>query len=246
MVGEGNDELLEELNRAEAGFGFAAGLTKAPRIEVADTDYGVLLGAQRPAEDGMSYWRITHFHMPFYTMPPTETKDDPLRHLHIWVPMDDEQLINWCVSWHPSRDITDEERQAFDSGMSIHIMDYAPATSVAYGDIRPRAERANDYLMNWDVHRREKMLGVPGVGLQDKTITESQHPEHRMVERLGRSDLGIIRVRRSLIDAAVALREHGTPPKGIDPASYRIRPASVLLPHGAAWMEGAKEHLAAR
>jgi hypothetical protein len=77
-----------------AGFGFAAGLEKAPHIEVADTDYGVLLGARRQA----------------------------------------------------------------DPGMSIHMMDYAPA-------------------------------------------------------------------------------------KGIDPASYCIRPASVLLPHEVEWTEAAREHL---
>ncbi|WP_089718448.1 Rieske 2Fe-2S domain-containing protein, partial [Candidatus Entotheonella palauensis] len=202
VVDADDASLVQELDRAEAGFGFTAGLEKAPHLEVADTDYGVLLGARRHADPGMYYWRITHFHMPFYTMPPTETKPDPLRHLHIWVPVDDERVINWCVSWHPSRDITDDERQAFESGMSIHIMDYAPATSEAYGDIRPRAERRNDYLIDWEVHRRQKLLGVPGVGLQDKTITESQHPQHRMVERLGRSDLGIIRVRRCLLDAA--------------------------------------------
>ncbi len=246
VVDSEDTSLVEELDRAEAGFGFSAGLEKAPHIEVADTDYGVLLGARRQAEPGMYYWRITHFHMPFYTMPPTETKPDPLRHLHIWVPMDDERVINWCISWHPNRDITDNERQAFESGMSIHIMDYAPATSEAYGDIRPRAERSNDYLMDWEVHRRQKLLGVPGVGLQDKTITESQHPQHRMVERLSRSDVGIIRVRRCLIDAAVALRDQGTSPKGIDAASYRIRPVSVVLPHEVEWTEGAKAHLVVR
>jgi hypothetical protein len=95
------------------------------------------------------------------------------------------------------------------------------------------------------MHRRQKLLGVPGVGLQDKVITESQHPQHRMVERLGRFDLGIIRVRRGLIDAAVALRDQKTPPKGIDPASYRIRPASVLLPREVEWTEGTREHLVA-
>ena len=100
--------------------------------------------------------------------------------------------------------------------------------------------------MDWEVHRRQKLLGVPGVGLQDKTITESQHPQHRMVERLGRSDLGIIRVRWYLMDAAVALRDQGTQPQGTDPASYRIRPASVVLPHEVEWTEGAKEHLVVR
>ena len=242
-----NDEAqMESLEKAEAGFGFAANLERAPHIEVSDTDYGILLGARRQADPGMYYWRITQFHMPFYTMPPTETKPEPLRHLHIWVPVDDHNVINWCVSWHPTREITDAEREAFEAGMSIHILDYEPASNEAYGDIRPRANRTNDYLMDWEVHRTEKFLGVPGVGSQDKVITESQHPNHRMVERLGRSDIGIIRVRKYLLDAAVALDQHGTEPAGRDAASHKIRPASVLLPHDVIWTDGAKEDLVAR
>lgn len=45
--------------------------------------------------------------------------------------------------------------------------------------------------------------------------------------------------------AALALREDGTPPPGLDPASYFIRPASVLLPKEAQWAEEAKKQLVA-
>lgn len=241
-----DEAMVHQLERAEAGFGFAAHLQKAPSLEVADTDYGILLGARRQAEAGMDYWRITQFHMPFYSMPPTETKPDPLLHSHIFVPIDDDNLVNWCISWHPSRRLTDAEREAFASGMSIHVTDYEPATLEAYGDIRPRGNRRNDYLMDWEVHRREKFLGIPGVGSQDKVITESQHRDSRLLERLGRADIAIIRVRKYLLDAAAALRADGTPPPGIDPASYRIRPASVLLPREANWTEGVQEYLTAR
>ncbi len=241
-----DDAMMHKLERAEAGFGFAAHLEKAPFIDVADTEYGVLLGARRQAEAGMYYWRITQFHMPFYTMPPTETKPDPLLHSHIFVPVDDDTLVNWCISWHPTRALTDAEQEAFASGMSIHVTDYEPATNEPYGDIRPRGNRRNDYLMDWEAHRREKFLGVPGVGAQDKVITESQHPDNRLLERLGRSDIGIIQVRKCLLDAAKALQERQTLPPGLEPVSYRIRPASVLLPHEVAWTEGAQEHLVAR
>ena len=64
-----------------------------PSIEVVDTDYGMLIGAQREAEAGQCYWRITQFHMPFYTMPPTDTTPDPVLHTHIWIPVDDAHLV---------------------------------------------------------------------------------------------------------------------------------------------------------
>jgi len=87
---------------------------------------------------------------------------------------------------------------------------------------------------------------VPGVGAQDKAITESQGAYDRSLERLGRADLGIIRVRKRLLDASVALREHRTPPPGLDPTSYRVRPASVLLAKETPWVEAAKDRLSWR
>jgi hypothetical protein len=80
-----------------------------------------------------------------------------------------------------------------------------------------------------------------------QAVTESQQPiVDRTQERLGRADLGIIRVRQCLLDAAVALRDRGTLPPGMDPASFRIRPASVLLPTEVPWVEGSQECLVAR
>jgi hypothetical protein len=102
-------------------------------------------------------------------------------------------------------------------------------------------------LIDWEVQQRRKFFGVPGVGAQDRAITESQQPiVDRTQKRLGRADLGIIRVRKRLLDAAVALRDQGTLPPGMDPTSFRIRPASVLLPKDVPWVEESQERLVAR
>jgi hypothetical protein len=212
---------------------------------VADTPTGLLLGARREAPAGQHYWRITQYLLPFHTMPPPEVREDPLMHAHVWIPMDDAQLINWCVSWHPTRAITPEEIAEFHAGSSIHVTGYAPTTSEASGDIRPAAARANDYLADWEAQRTSRFFGVPGVGAQDKAITESQGAYDRSLERLGRADLGIIRVRKRLLDAALALRERRIPPPGLDAASYRVRPAAVLLAKDAPWLEGAAARLIA-
>jgi hypothetical protein len=241
-----NTALQRDLDKAAAGFALAAQLEKAPSLEIVERDYGILIAARRDAGEGRYYWRITQFHMHFHTMPPTDARADPLMHSHIWVPIDDAHLVNWCISWHPTRPLSDAELTAMRAGLSIHIMHYAPATSEPYGNIRPLGSRHNDYLMDWEAHHTQKYFGVPGVGAQDKAITESQRPIYdRTKERLGRADIGIIRVRKWLTDAALALREHGTPPPGIAPASYLIRPASVLLPKDTPWVEGAKAQLVA-
>jgi phthalate 4,5-dioxygenase oxygenase subunit len=241
-----NDELRRTLDRAAAGFGFASGLERTPHIEVADTEAGLLIGARREAPAGQFYWRITQYLLPFHTMPPPEVGNDPVLHSHVWIPIDDAQLVNWCISWHPTRALTADELAEFRAGSSIHVMDYAPATSDAYGDIRPIANSANDYLADWEAQRTRKFFGVPGVGAQDKAITESQGRFDRSLERLGRADVGLIRLRKRLLDAAVALRNRQGPPPGLDPATYRVRPASVLLPKDVPWTEGAKDRLVAR
>jgi phthalate 4,5-dioxygenase len=242
-----DDALRRELDQASAGFLLATELERAPHLEIADTPYGALIGARRDAGNGLYYWRITQYHLPFHTLPPTDPKPDPLRHQHIWVPVDDANHVNWCISWHPTRALTADERAAMHAGASIHIMDYAPATSAAYGDIRPRQHRDNDYLCDWQAQQTRKFFGVPGVGAQDKSITESQQPiMDRTRERLGTADSGIIRVRKLLRDAVVALRDHGTPPPGVDAPSHRIRGASVLLPKDTPWPEGAQAQLTAR
>ncbi|HET9489742.1 MAG TPA: Rieske 2Fe-2S domain-containing protein [Methylomirabilota bacterium] len=246
VLDAGDDALRGELDKAAAGFALAAQLERAPRVEVADADYGMLIAAGRETGAGMCYWRITQFHMPFHTLPPTDPTPDPLMHSHVWVPVDDEHLVNWCISWHGARPLTAEERAALGAGLSIHILDYAPATSEPYGDIRPRADRRNDYAMDWAAHQGRKFFGVPGVGAQDKAITESQGPVYdRTREHLGKADIAIIRVRKCLLDAATALRDRRTPPPGTDAASFLIRPASVLLPKDVPWLEGARAHLVA-
>lgn len=237
----------QALDRAAAGFGFTAGLERAPHLEVADTDSGLLIGSRREAPAGQYYWRITQYVLPFHTMPPPDIGADGLLQSHVWVPIDDHHLVNWCISWHPTRAVTAEERAALDNGMGIHVTRYAPATGEAYGDIRPVADRGNDYLADWDAQRTRKFFGVPGVGAQDKAITESQRTYDRTLERLGRADIGIIRVRKRLLDAVNALRadDAATLPCR-EPAAYRVRPASVLLPKEAPWVEGARELLKAR
>jgi phenylpropionate dioxygenase-like ring-hydroxylating dioxygenase large terminal subunit len=239
----GNVALARELDRASFGVG-AAVLTgdRAPRFDVRETDYGVLIGARRTQPDGRWLWRITQFLLPFYTMPPTDL-DDRIVQSHIWVPMDDTHVVNWMVTWHPDRPLTADEIRVHVEGRGSHVCDYAPATAEPYGDIRTAASRDNDYGMDWEAHRTRMFCGIPGFGVQDQAIQESQGPiVDRTQERLGTSDTAIIQVRRRLLDAARALRERRAPAPGLG-ASYFVRSTSALLPAGADWVESAKARI---
>ena len=233
-------EVTRELDAASFGVGSAVQTAdRAPRFDVVDTDYGVLIGAQRSRPDGKHLWRVTQFLMPFYTMPPTDL-DEKITQSHIWVPMDDANVINWMVTWHPDRALTREEIDLNIAGRGAHVCDYLPATSEPYGDIRTSANRDNDYGMDWEAHRTRMFCGIPGFGVQDQAIQESQGDVvDRSLEHLGTSDTAIIHVRRRLMNAARALRDRGAAAPGRDPESFHVRSASVVLAPGAKWVEGA-------
>src|SRR5574341_25629 len=90
------------------------------------------------------------------------------------------------------------------------------------------------------------MCGIPGFGVQDQAIQESQGlVVDRSRERLGTSDTAIIHVRRRLMSAARALRERGTPAPGVDrAASYSVRSASTILAPGERWIDATRELIA--
>jgi phenylpropionate dioxygenase-like ring-hydroxylating dioxygenase large terminal subunit len=242
-----DDAVTGAMDRASFGVGAAVQTgDRAPRFDVVDTDYGVLIGARRGHPDGQWYWRITQFLLPFYTMPPTGL-DEKIIQSHIWVPMDDTHVVNWMVTWHTERPLTPEEIALHVEGKGAHVCDYAPATSDPYGDVRTAASRDNDYFMDWELHRTSMFCGIPGFGVQDQAIQESQgHIVDRTQERLGTSDTAIIQVRRRLMHAARALRDRGAPPPGLAPASFLVRSASAVLAPGANWVEGAMGRLVVR
>jgi hypothetical protein len=240
--------IAADMDRVSFGVGAAVSTgDRAPRFDVHDTDYGVLIGARRTEPDGRWHWRVTQYCLPFWTMPPAGQGEKVIQS-HIWVPMDDTHVVNWMVTWHTERPLTRDEIQLHIEGKGAHVCDYAPAIPEPYGDVRTAASRDNEYFMDWDVHQTTMYCGIPGFGVQDQAVQESQGPiVDRSVEHLGTSDTAIIHVRRRLMAAARALREKGAPAPGVDvPASFRVRSASVVLPAGADWIEAVRPFVVAR
>jgi phenylpropionate dioxygenase-like ring-hydroxylating dioxygenase large terminal subunit len=239
--------ITQDMDRVSFGVGAAVQTgDRAPRFEVVDTDYGALIGARRTEPDGRWHWRITQYLLPFYTMPPVGMGEKVVQS-HMWVPMDDTHVVNWMVTWHVERPLAAQEIQLHVEGKGAHVCDYAPASSEPYGDVRTAASRDNDYFMDWEAHERRMFCGIPGFGVQDQAIQESQGPiVDRTQERLGTSDTAIIQVRRRLLAAARALRDHGTPPPGADARSFLVRSASIILPAGTDWVQAARPLLLIR
>ena len=145
-------------------------------------------------------------------------------------------------NWFPTRDIMESTTE--NPRMTVDEEEYIPATNEPYGHVRAKAMKSNDYLVDWDVHK-DRRMGVSGVNLQDKCVQENEGPTpimDRTKENLCVGDMTIVKARRLLKDAAVALNDKGTVPVGVrDPGIYRVRGSSTTVPDDINWVEGAKE-----
>jgi hypothetical protein len=157
-------------------------------------------------------------------------------HGHFWVPIDDENCWVFTFDYLPARALTATELQAMKEGHGVHN-EYVPGT------YRPLANKDNDYLMDRAAQRRgETFSGVKGIAIQDASLQESMGPiVDRSKERLVSADSGIIKARRKLLTSALALREDGRVPPGVDPAHHRVRSASIVLPSERSFLDGARD-----
>jgi phthalate 4,5-dioxygenase len=210
---------------------------RAPRYEVADTDFGVTYGAYRPAEADSHYWRMANFLFPFYAMVPTGVMGLEVR-VRAWIPMDDEHTLALTISHGAQPQSRVAGRQALSPPETL------PNTTDWYGRFRCAANAGNDYQIDRKAQQKNvSYTGIDAIFLQDQAVTESMGAVYdRTQEHLGSSDQMVIRTRKRLVDAARALRDHGTVPPGVDdPAVYQVRSGGAILPRGANWLEATRE-----
>ena len=119
-------------------------------------------------------------------------------------------------------------------------------TEMTPGTNQARQNKANDYLIDRDLQKSGiSYTGIKGIAVQDIAVQESMGPIYdRTKEHLGTSDTAIIAARKLLMNAVRGLKR-GTIP-GWDPASQRVRAASLILPRGVPFQEGAKDFLVAQ
>jgi phenylpropionate dioxygenase-like ring-hydroxylating dioxygenase large terminal subunit len=218
----------EDFKRGE--FGFYHYKQRAPRFSVLDTEWGCSYGAYRPAEADSNYWRIAHMLLPFYAMTPTGVFGEEGK-LNAYVPMDDENTLEWeCVV-----NMAGKPRR----GPGFRGK-YLPNTTGWFGRFNIEQNLSNDYLIDREAQRTWKSYtGIEGIRMQDMAVTETMGPIYnRTREHLGTTDVLIIRMRSRMINAAKALRDHGTVPPGVDnPEMYRIRSGEVVIPKSADWWQ---------
>jgi len=218
---------------------------KAARLEIVDTDYGVMYGARRFSDTtgaGDIYWRTTQYLFPIYGMFPGGDRDGTIP-LSIYLPIDDENTMHWGVRWHPSQalggDGKPREYPVLDTGdLTGGIGPMKPTqTGKMFADWWPAGAPENDFMVNREIQKAKNFTGLGSVRMQDHAVIWSMGAiMDRTKEHLGTADATIIRARRRMIEAALALRDQGTPPPASRTAdAYTVRSCMGLLPKGEDW-----------
>ena len=212
---------------------------RKPKFEIVESEGGLLIGARRQAEPGKLYWRVTQWIMPIYQMIPPY--GDNALNGHAWTPVDDENCWAWTFTWHPARDLTEEELLAMRTGHGVHVEYEAP------GSFRPKANKDNNYLMDRAGQKAGRTFsGVHGVAQQDASVQESMGPiVDRTQENLCTTDNAIIMARQRLLKAAAA-HDEGVEPPGLSARCHAVRSASFVLPEGELFHEARADALVAR
>ncbi|MDH4148207.1 MAG: Rieske 2Fe-2S domain-containing protein [Acidimicrobiia bacterium] len=192
-----------------------------PRFSVKAHPGGLAMGGARRADPGQAYWRVAQFLLPNHGLAPSAMKGRTYTG-QTWVPIDDETTWVFCYSWNPDRPLEANERGYVAGVPSIYS-----EVDERYVPVR---NRANGYLLDRDVQRRLTYSGIEGVSEQDAAVQESQGTiADRTRERLGPTDLGIVRFRKLVLDMAKALTDGVEPEVAMTPEAFRVRSGAIVV-----------------
>jgi len=207
---------------------------KAPRVMAQRTNYGLAIGARGTISDQNYYWRINQFLMPFYTMPPRDPGG------HAFVPIDDENCWVWTFRVETKRPLTADEVYAMRTGKTDGRFG-APVDK----EYKPLANKANDFQIDRELQRSYNFTGIIGTGNQDMAAQVSMGAiTDRTQEMLGVTDVGIIEMRKLLLNAASDLCEGKEPSEALNPDFYDgVRGVSFIRDKNAPFDDCVKEML---
>ncbi|MFD9356345.1 Rieske 2Fe-2S domain-containing protein [Streptomyces sp. NPDC060031] len=199
----------------------------APRDEIDPQPYGLRFAAVRSLSSGDTLARVKPFAMPWYTVVPELPNGDRL--WHAWIPVNDHQTIMWYLWWNDDQPV---DPSYFSEQFGLDLDNLNP------DNIREGYTRENGWGQNREAMRAgTSFSGIRGLVLQDVAVQESMGPiVDRTMENPGKSDRGIVRTRRFLLDALKAHAAGETPPGlGLDADYSAVRSAVIVVPEGEDW-----------
>ncbi len=200
------------------------------RYEVLRMDFGFAAGTCREAGENNA-WTCSIMLMPFHKLIATTPTG-----AHVWVPIDDENTMNYCIEYTHDRPLEAADLGDSRDGEFIH-------PELVPGSERPVANKDNDYLIDRDLQKSgTSYTGIKGIGRQDAALQESMGPlADRSIEHLGVSDMVIIRLRQLLLQTLKDFENGAADLPGLDPRAYRVRSGRFTVPKSRTFEEAIDE-----
>jgi hypothetical protein len=202
------------------------------------TDYGYVTATRSERPDGDYDWSLTSFLLPAAKLIPRPATNRGTIGSHYWVPIDDNNSWDFCVSFDPDQPLSPELRERLERGSelipnNIHAL---VDTQSSRWDLHlsnsylPLANLRNNYLIDREEQRTSSFTGIRGFSEQDFAIQESMgRISKRWREHLGTTDQRIIEFRRVMLGLARDLLEGKEPMAPQHPEAYAVREAKLTL-----------------
>ncbi len=192
-----------------------------PVIKVEEHEAGLVVGGGRRTDNDDVYWRIAQFLMPVHTFAPNAMPGENISG-QSFVPFTDTNCWIFTYAWNPDRPLTEAEREGFRKGNGV--------VSEVDENYVPLRSKANNYLIDRQLQKTSNYTGIRGISEQDAAVQDSQGEiVDRTKEHLGPTDLGIMRFRKYIMDAAKAL-QGGTEPPSVNAADkYAVRSGAIII-----------------
>jgi phthalate 4,5-dioxygenase oxygenase subunit len=223
---------------------------RAVENKAVDTVWGTMEGHRRPDSCAPDYWHYTQCLLPSWTIPGQSTfaTEEPI--VRFWLPMDDTHAMIFQLS-RPRALVNG--KSAFLSklgklpGVVVTMSDLLrPNSKDWYGRWRLTPSEENDYFLDRESQQDGNYIGIAGIQIQDKAVTESMGPvvDHDR-EHLCATDVMISRTRHRLLKAVEAYAASLALPRTVDePGLARaVRAGGDHLPPGVDWIDFYREKL---
>src|SRR4029077_4953776 len=116
-------------------------------------DFAFAAGTCREGKNGATNWTCSIMLMPFHKLIATS----PIG-AHVWVPIDDENTMNYCIEYWPDRPLSAEDLKDSTESFFIH-------PQLLPGSDRPIANKENDYLIDRALQQSgASYTGIKGIG----------------------------------------------------------------------------------
>jgi phthalate 4,5-dioxygenase len=206
---------------------------KAPHFFVTETDYGLMHGVRRNAEDDKYHWRVGQYLMPATNLIASQRGGMVLSNIRI--PIDDEHSMLFRCFVQPVRPLDEVDRAVIFGGVMAPEM--IPGTPYM------KENMANNYLRDRDRQRDENFTGITSIVAQDAAMTEDQDGPifNRSREYLVSSDRVTTGLRKKLLARVKGLEQGIEPPEASNPNAYAVRGVDVFLPRDVSVEEGTKD-----